>query len=93
MNRSPRDILRLVIKTAAKVNTFTTLKEKLQELQLEVLDEIFEITKHAPQRWLSLVCTMECIVRLWHVLRKLFTDDGEMFHLDNDHNKDAILQL
>ena len=92
-NRGARYVLRLIIKTAAKVNQSATFKQKFEELQLEMLDEIFEITKHAPQRWLNLVRTMERIIRLWHVLRKLFADDGEEFPLDKDNNKDAILQL
>ena len=58
-----------------------------------MLDEIFKITKHAPQRWLSLVRVMERIIRLWHVLRKVYADDGEEFPLDKGNNKDAILQL
>ena len=91
--RGTRDVLRLVIKTTAKICQSTTFKQKFEELQLELLDEFFEITKHAPQRWMSLVRTMERIIRLWHVVRKLFADDGEEFPLDKDNNKDVILQL
>ena len=63
-NKETRDILRLVIKTAARVNQSTTFKQRFEELQLEMLEEIFKITKHAPQRWLSLVRTLERIIRL-----------------------------
>ena len=55
----PRDVVGLVIKTATKVNQSTTFKQKFEELQLQMLDEIFKTTKHASQRWLSLVCTWE----------------------------------
>ena len=63
-NKGARDVLKLVIKTAAKVNQSPTFKPKFEELQLEMLDEIFKITKHAPQRWLSPVRTIERIIRL-----------------------------
>lgn len=92
-NKDAREIMRLVIKTAAKVNQSATFKQKFEEIQLAMLDEIFKITKHAPQRWLSLVRVMERIIRLWHVLRKVYADDGEEFPLDKGNNKDAILQL
>ena len=92
-NKDAREISRLVIKTAAKVNQSATFKQKFEEIQLAMLDEIFKITKHAPQRWLSLVCVMERIIRLWHVLRKVYADDGDKFPLDKGNNKDAILQL
>ncbi|CAN0346503.1 unnamed protein product, partial [Ascophyllum nodosum] len=92
-NKGARDVLKLVIKTATKVNQSPTFKQKFEELELEMLDEICKITKHAPQRWLSLVRTIERIIRLWHVLRKLYANDGEEFPLDKDSNKDAILQL
>lgn len=92
-NKDARDMLRLVIKVAANVNQSPNFKQKFEELQLEVLGQIFKIMKHAPQRWLSLTRTLERIIRLWHVLRRLYTDEGKRFPLDDDNNKDAILQL
>ncbi|CAM9287042.1 unnamed protein product, partial [Sphacelaria rigidula] len=88
-----RDVIKLVIKSAARVNQSSTFKQRFEELQLEMLNEIFKITKHAPQRWLSLVRILERIIRLWHVLRKLHVDEGGEYPLDRGSNKDAILQL
>lgn len=49
-NKEARDVLKFVIKTAAKVNQSTTFKQKFEEIQLDMLDKVFKITKHAPQR-------------------------------------------
>lgn len=92
-NKEAREVVKLVIKSAAKVNQSTTFKQKFDEAQLDLLKETLKITKHAPQRWLSLVRVMERIIRLWHVLRKVYLDAGEEFPLDKDNNKDDILQL
>lgn len=88
-----RKVVQLVIKAAAKVNQSTTFKQKFEEAQLEMLHEVLKISKHAPQRWLSPVRVMERIIRLWHVLRRVYADDGEEFPLYKDNNKDDILQL
>ena len=90
-NKETCDILKIVIKTVARVDQSTNFKQRFEELQLEMLEEIFKTTKHAPQRWLCLVRRLERIIRLWHVLRKLYVDDGEEFPLDRGSNKDAIL--
>ncbi|CAM9682822.1 unnamed protein product, partial [Ascophyllum nodosum] len=58
-----------------------------------MVHDVFKIVKHAPQRWLSLTRTLERIIRLWHVLRKLYSDEGMVFPLDQGSNKDGILQL
>ena len=92
-NKDARKVIQLVIKAAAKVNQSTTFKQKFDETQLEMLNATLKITKHAPQRWLSLVRVMERIIRLWHVLRKVYANDGGEFPLDKDNNKDDILQL
>lgn len=92
-NKGARQVVQLVIKAAAKVNQSTTFKQKFDETQVEMLDATLKITKHAPQRRLSLVRVMERIIRLWHVLRKVYTGDGEEFPLDKGNNKDDILQL
>lgn len=92
-NKDAREVIKLVIKTAAKVNQSTIFKQKFEEVQLEMLNETLKITKHAPQRWLSLVRVMERIIRLWHVLRRVYANDGEEFPLDKDNKKDEILQL
>ncbi|CAB1105955.1 unnamed protein product [Ectocarpus sp. CCAP 1310/34] len=92
-NKIARDVIKLVIKTAAKINQSTIVKQKFEKVTLEMLDEILKITKHAPQRWLSLVLVMERIIRLWHVLRKVYANDGEEFPLDKGNNRDDILQL
>ncbi|CAN0390869.1 unnamed protein product, partial [Ascophyllum nodosum] len=78
-NKDARKVIQLVIKAAAKVNQSTTFKQKFDETQLEMLNATLKITKHAPQRWLSLVRVMERIIR--------------EFPLDKDNNKDDILQL
>jgi len=91
-NKEARKVVQLVIKAAAKVNQSTKFKQKFEETQLEMLHEVLKISKHAPQRWLSLVRVMERIIRLWHVLRRVYADDGEEFPLDKDNNKDDILQ-
>lgn len=90
-NKEARKVIQLVIKVVAKVNQSTTFKQKFDEIQVEMLETT--IIKHAPQRWLSLLHVMERIIRLWHVLRKVYADDGVEFPLDKDNNKDDILQL
>lgn len=92
-NKDARRVVQLVIKAAAKVNQSHIFKQKFDETQLEMLGEVLKISKHAPQRWLSLVRVMERIIRLWHVLRKVYANDGVEFPLDKDNNKDDILQL
>eukprot|EP00903_Cladosiphon_okamuranus_P013418 g12500.t2 len=90
-NTEARRVVQLVIKAAAKVNHSHIFKQKFDEAQMDKLGEVLKISKHAPQRWLNLVRVMERIIRLWHVLRKVYADDGVDFPLDN--NKDDILQL
>lgn len=92
-NKEARKVVQLVIKAAAKVNQSPIFKQKFEEAQLEMLQEVFKSSKHAPQRWLSLVRVMERIIRLWHVLRRVYADAGDEFPLDKDNNKDEILQL
>lgn len=41
----------------------------------------------------SLVRVTERIIRLLHVLRKVYAGDGEDFPLDEDNNRDDVLQL
>ncbi|CAM9499392.1 unnamed protein product [Ascophyllum nodosum] len=67
--------------------------EKFEELQLDMLDEVRKITKHSNHRWLSMVRTLERIIRLWHVFRRLLAELGEKFLLEEDDNKNAVLQL
>lgn len=92
-NKDARQVVSLIIKAAAKVNQSPIFKQKFDEAQMEMLGETLKISRHAPQRWLSLVRVMERIIRLWHVLRKVYANDGEEFPLDKDNNKDDILQL
>eukprot|EP00752_Nemacystus_decipiens_P002422 g2283.t1 len=92
-NKDARAVVQLVIKAASKVNQSHVFKQKLDEAQLEMTGEVLKIRKHAPQRWLSLVHVMERIIRLWHVFRKVYANDGVEFPLDKGDNKDDILQL
>lgn len=92
-NKDAREVVQLVIKAAGKVNQSHIFKQKFDEAQLEMTGEVLKIRKHAPQRWLSLVRVMERIIRLWHVLRKVYANDGIEFPLDKGDNKDDILQL
>lgn len=92
-NKEARRVVQLVIKAAAKVNQSHIFKQKFDEAQLDTLGEVLKISKHAPQRWLSLVRVMERIIRLWHVFRKVYANEGVEFPLDKDNNKDDILQL
>ncbi|CAB1119309.1 unnamed protein product [Ectocarpus sp. CCAP 1310/34] len=92
-NKDARGVVQLVIKAAAKVNQSPIFKQKFDEAQLQMTGEVLKIRKHAPQRWLSLVRVMERIIRLWHVLRKVYANDGVEFPLDKGDNKDNILQL
>lgn len=92
-NPEARDLLRNVIKVGETLNKSSNLRAKFEDLQLELLDEVFKIVKHAPQRWLSLTRTLERIIRLWHVLRKLYSDEGKNFPLEEGDNKNGILQL
>ena len=92
-NPAARELLRHVTKVVEKLNKSPTLKSKFDDLQLEMVHDVFKIVKHAPQRWLSLTRTLERIIRLWYVLRKLYSDEGMVFPLDQGSNKDGILQL
>ncbi|CAN0588206.1 unnamed protein product, partial [Ectocarpus sp. 12 AP-2014] len=67
-NKDARQVVSLIIKAAAKVNQSPIFKQKFDEAQMEMLGETLKISRHAPQRWLSLVRVMERIIRLWHVL-------------------------
>lgn len=49
---------------------------------MELLGECLKIVKHTPPRWLSLISTLERIIRLWHVLRKHHADMKEVFQLE-----------
>lgn len=91
-NLEARGIISLVTKAAQKVNQSPLFKQKFDEIQMDVLEEILKITKHAPQRWMGMIRTLERIIRLWHVFRRVFAETGARFTLD-DNNKDAVLQL
>lgn len=60
-------------------------------MQMELMGEILKITKHAPQRWLSLINTLERIIRLWNVLLAHYSNIDEVFPLEV--KKQAILEL
>ena len=92
-NPGARSIFTLITKTAARVNQSPSFKQKFEELQLDMLDEVRKITKHSNHRWLSMVRTLERIIRLWHVFRRLLAELGEKFLLEEDDNKNAVLQL
>lgn len=92
-NPEARDLLRLVIKVIEKLNKSANWKAQFDDLQTELLGEVFKIIKHAPQRWLSLARSLERIIRLWHLLRRLFSENGQVFPLDEGTNRDGILQL
>ncbi|CAN0031201.1 unnamed protein product [Scytosiphon promiscuus] len=90
-NEDAREILELVIKIASKVNQSATFKQWFEQLQVDALEDILNITEHTPKRWLELIHTFERIIRLWHFFRKLYVDDGEKFPLDD--KREVILQL
>lgn len=92
-NPGARNIFTLITKTAARVNQSPGFKQQFEELQLEMFDEVLKITKHSNVRWLSMVRTMERILRLWHVFRRLLAERGERFLLEEEDNKNAVLQL
>ena len=54
-NPAARELLRHVTKVVEKLNKSPTLKSKFDDLQLEMVHDVFKIVKHAPQRWLSLL--------------------------------------
>lgn len=92
-NKQAREILKLVIKVVETLNKSQNLKTKLEEIQLDLSGEVLKVTKHAPQRWLSLINTLERIIRLWHSLRTLYSNQGKPFPLDMDDNQQSILEL
>lgn len=92
-NPQARELLKLVIKVIERLNKSPNFKLKFEDIQTEVLGEIFKIIKHAPQRWLSMKKALERVIRLWHLLRKLYSDEGLTFPLDEDRNRESILQL
>ncbi|CAM9383599.1 unnamed protein product, partial [Hapterophycus canaliculatus] len=92
-NPQARDVLKHVINMVGTLNRSSNLKAKFDDLQLDHLGEVLTLVKQAPQRWLTLVRTLERVIRLWHVLSKLYSDEGKNFPLEQGDNKDAILQL
>ncbi|CAB1105816.1 unnamed protein product [Ectocarpus sp. CCAP 1310/34] len=71
----------------------SNLTAKFEDLQVDLLGEVLNIPNQAPQRWLTLVRTMERVIRLWRVMRKLYSDAGKNFPLEEGDNKDCINQL
>ncbi|CAM9372554.1 unnamed protein product [Pylaiella littoralis] len=92
-NLDARRIISLVTKTAQKVNQSPPFKQKFDDIQMDMLEEILKITKHAPQRWLGMIRTLERIIRLWHVFRRVFAETGARFPLDDADNRRAVLEL
>ena len=90
-NPGARSIFSLDFKTAVRVNHSTSFKQTFEELQLEVLNDVFKITKHAPKRWLGMFRTVERMIRLWHVFRRVYAELGVKFLLDKGDNKKAVL--
>lgn len=88
-----RDVVKLVIETAAKANRSVAYKQRFEEAELELLNETLNTAAHAPQRWPALVRVMERIICSWHSLKKALAADGDHFPLDEGGNKDDFLQL
>ncbi|CAM9505990.1 unnamed protein product [Ectocarpus sp. 8 AP-2014] len=91
-NRDAREVIKLVVKTAEKMNQSAAFKQMFEEVEVEALNDILKATGRCAG-WPNLVRVMERIFRLWHVLRKVYADDGEEFLLDEDNNRDDVLQL
>ncbi|CAN0564579.1 unnamed protein product, partial [Ectocarpus sp. 12 AP-2014] len=92
-NPEARDMLKNVISVVTTLNKSSNFKNQFNDLQVDLLGEMWNIPNQAPQRWLTLVRTLERVIRLWHVLRKLYSDTGKTFPLEAGDNKDCILQL
>lgn len=92
-NPEARKMLKNVIGMVGTLHKSPNLTAKFEDLQVDLLGEILKIPNQAPQRWLTLVRTLERVIRLWHVLRKLHSDAGKTFPLEEGDNKDCILQL
>lgn len=49
-----------------------------------MLGDVLKMVKHAPQRWLTIINTLELVVIcLWHVLRKLHSNEEKLFPLEH----------
>ncbi|CAB1109659.1 unnamed protein product [Ectocarpus sp. CCAP 1310/34] len=92
-NPEARDMLKNVISMVGTLNRSSNFKAKFEDLQVDLLGDVLKIPNQAPQRWLTQVRTLERVIRLWHVLRKLYSDAGKNFPLEEGDNKNAILQL
>lgn len=92
-NPEARNMLKNVIGMVGTLHKSPNMTAKFEDLQLDLLGEVLKVPNQAPQRWLTLVRTMERVIRLWHVLRKLYSDAGKTFPLEIGDNKDCILQL
>ncbi|CAB1121468.1 unnamed protein product [Ectocarpus sp. CCAP 1310/34] len=92
-NPEARDMLKKLINLVGTLHRSSNFKAKFDDLQVDVLGEVLKIPNQAPKRWLTLVRTLERVIRLWHVLRKLYSDTGKTFPLEEGDNKDCILQL
>ncbi|CAB1107679.1 unnamed protein product [Ectocarpus sp. CCAP 1310/34] len=73
-NPAARDLLKTVIKVVETLNKSSNLGAKFEDLQVDLLGEVFKVVKHAPQRWLGLTRTLERIIRLWHPLSSITRD-------------------
>ncbi|CAN0341548.1 unnamed protein product, partial [Pylaiella littoralis] len=92
-NPEGRKMLKNVIGMVGTLHKSPNLTAKFEDVQVDLLGEILKIPNQAPQRWLTLVRTLERVIRLWHTLRKLHSDAGKTFPLEEGDNKDCILQL
>ncbi|CAB1104006.1 unnamed protein product [Ectocarpus sp. CCAP 1310/34] len=90
-NPKARDMLKKLINLVGTLHRSSNFKAKFGDLQVDVWGEVFP--NQAPQRWLTLVPTLERVIRLWHVLRKLYSDTGKTFPLEEGDITDCILQL
>ncbi|CAB1098026.1 unnamed protein product [Ectocarpus sp. CCAP 1310/34] len=92
-NPEAHNMLKNLIGIVGTLHKSLNLTAKFEDLQVDLLGEVLKIPNQAPQRWLTLVRTMERVIRLWHVLRKLYSDAGKNFILEEGDNKDCIPQL
>ena len=93
MNKSSRELLEVVARVAQRLHKSPAMRKKFDDLQMELVQELFKGSEHAPQRWLVLTRVLERIIRLWNPIRELYTNIGEVFPLERGDNREGILQL
>lgn len=93
MNKPARELLEVVTRVVQRLSKVPAMRKKFDDLQMELVEELFKASEHSPQRWMVLTRVLERIIRLWNPIRELYTNIGEVFPLERGDNREGVLQL